>query len=129
MFGRMRLYTVHVRTDEPQLQRKPLFIKEGFNFAAFFLTGFWALYHRLWWQAAVMFAFNIVLPTVVGHHFISHFGMVILQMGFNILVGFQANDWRREGLQKRGYIFADITAADSLLRAQQRYFERSLATV
>jgi len=64
---------------------------------------------------------------LLRNHLLSADSTAIVQMAMNVLIGFHANDWLRAKLKKRGYITADITAADSKLRAEQRYFERHLA--
>lgn len=120
----MKIYTVHVRPDERQV---PVFVKEGFNIWAFLFTGLWTLYQRLWIPTAIIVMINIALATLMKEHILSEFGAVAVQIGFNFLIGFHANDWLRTRLQKTGYILADVAAADTLLRAEQRYFERSLA--
>ncbi|NBX04077.1 MAG: DUF2628 domain-containing protein [Alphaproteobacteria bacterium] len=129
MFGGMKIYTVHIKTDASRSGEKPIFIREGFSFGAFFFTVFWALYHRLWLPAAgIMFSLWLIVQ-LGTHHFISSPSVGVLQLMIQVLVGYLANDWRRRALAKRGYITSDVTAADSLLRAEQRYFERYLQTV
>jgi len=127
MFNRMRIYTVHIKSGETLADRKPVFVKEGFNITAFFFTLLWMLYHRLWRYAFLVFAFNLLIVLLTKGHVLNANNATFIQLGFNILVGFHANDWLRDGLTRRGYIMADVTAADSLLRAEQRYFERYLA--
>jgi hypothetical protein len=123
----MKLYTVHVPSGVDDAQEKAIFLREGFNWAAFFLGAFWALYQRLWLPALCIFLFNGVVMTLARDHMFSETGATVLQLGFQIAVGFLANDWQRAKLGRKGYVMSDVTAADSLLRAEQRYFERVLA--
>jgi hypothetical protein len=127
MFGQMKLYTVHVRPGAASAYEKPVFVREGFNFYAFIFTLFWTLYHRLWLAALGIFLVNVAFMMMAKGQWFGMEGISIMQLGVNILIGFHANDWLRARLAKRGYIMADITACDSLLRAEQRYFERLLA--
>lgn len=127
MFGGMRIYTVHINPDELSASQKPIFIREGFNIYAFLLGGFWALYHRLWRILALILAVNGALIIAGEQHVVSAISISIIQLGVNVFIGLQANDWLRMGLSRRGYILADIAVSDSLLRAEQRYFERYLA--
>ena len=124
MFNRMRIYTVHVKPDEAEANFKPLFIKEGFNFAAFVLTLFWALYKRLWAVSLALIVVSVILMLIVKAHYITRITAIVLHLCIHFVVGFQANDWVRDRLRKQGYILSDITAADSYIRAQQRYLER-----
>ncbi len=123
----MKIYTVHVKPGVAHAQDKPIFLREGFNWMAFVFIGFWALYHRLWWQALAIVAFNIFIISLGEQHALSIESVNAIQLGLHVLVGYLANDWLRAKLQRRGYAMSDITAADSLLRAEQRYFERYLA--
>lgn len=127
MFGWMKIYTVHVLPDDVGVKQKPIFIKEGFNQFAFVFTLFWALYQRLWIPAILMLAFDIVLMMLLGAHIFAPPSIVGMQLIYHVFVGFQGNDWLRARLQDKGYILADVSAADSLLRVEQRYFERYLA--
>jgi hypothetical protein len=126
LFRGMKIYTVHIPPGAKDPLEKPVFIREGFSWAAFFLTGIWALYHRLWWHALLILIFNGVLMVLAEEHVLSQPGLVIAQIGFQFNVGCHANDWRRRRLAKLGYILSDVTASDNLLRAEQRYFERIL---
>ncbi len=127
MFSQMKLYTVHVRPGAASAYERPIFVREGFNLYAFIFTMFWALYHRLWMPALGIFLVNAALMAMAKGQWFGMEGISIMQLGCNVLIGFHANDWLRVRLMKRGYIMADITAGDSLLRAEQRYFERLLA--
>jgi hypothetical protein len=126
MWDNVKIYTVHVRGDDRGVHHKPVFVKEGFNFLAFVVPLPYALYKRLWMPALAMLAFNVLLVFMMRHQVLGAPSISALDLGFRIIVGFQANDWVRVYLQKAGYILSDISAADSLLRAEQRYFERYL---
>lgn len=123
----MKIYTVHVKPGTLNAAENPVFIREGFNWLAFFFTFLWALYHRLWLIALLLLAYNMALMSLGKAHFFSAAGIGILQLAMQVFVGFHAGDWQRQALARRGYIIADIATGDSLLRAEQRYFERYLA--
>ena len=127
MFSHMKIYTVHIKPSNSQAYEKPLFVREGFNWWAFLLTFVWALYQRLWFLALAVFACQFGIVWLGKPHILTPESTGILQLALQVVVGFAGNDWLRAGLSRRGYIVADITAADSLLRAEQRYFERYLA--
>lgn len=126
LFGGMKIYTVYIRPGEAQAYEKPVFVKEGFNLWAFLLTFVWLLYKRLWLPAIGVFIINIVLLGMAKDHAVGPAGALIFDLGWHVLVGYFANDWLRAKLARRGYIMADVAASDSLLRAEQRYFERYL---
>jgi drug/metabolite transporter (DMT)-like permease len=127
LFGGMKIYTVHVLPDRARAYEQPVFVREGFHFFAFLFTFFWALYERLWWHAAAILLANASVMALGKALYFTPPSIAILQFCIQLFVGFYAHDWQRARLGKRGYIMADIAAADSLLRAQQRFFERHLA--
>ncbi len=128
IFG-TKIYTVHVDPDLPQAYEKPVFIREGFNIFALMFMFVWALYHRLWFHAVALFCVQAGLMYLDKEAVFSPATIAILYFAFQLLVGFHANDWLRSRLQRKGYITADITTGESLLRAEQRFFERHFAAV
>jgi len=122
----MKIYTVHIKPGMEQAMQKPVFVREGFNFYAFFFVLLWALYQRLWMVALLLAACNALLLFMFKDHVFNLASLGALNLGFHFLVGCWANDWLRARLARRGYILADISAGDNRLRAEQRYFERSL---
>jgi len=123
----MKLYTIHLRPEDG-LQKKPVFVREGFNFYAFLFAGLWALYQRLWVIFIFILLFNIAVGYALQTHILLKPSALVIQLGFNLLVGYLGNDWVRARLNRKGYLLADVSAGDSLLRAEQRYFERVLAS-
>jgi len=128
MFNRMKIYTVHVKPGTVNPYERPVFVREGFNVYAFVLTIFWTLYQRMWKYSIALFLINVLFVVLVRMHFMSTHSMGVVQFALSVLIGFSANDWLRVYLGRRGYIVADVAAGDSLLRAEQRYFERYLAS-
>ncbi len=126
-FPKTQIYTVHINPSKPHALEKAIFVREGFNFFAFFFGVFWALYHRMWWAAFWLAMIIGFLGVAEEQQLLDIRSMAILQLAFNLVVGFWANDWLRANLSKRGYIMLDIVVSDNSLRAQQRYFDRVLA--
>lgn len=125
--NRMSIFTVHIRPGDAFLDQKPIFLKEGFNFIAFLFPLFWGLYQRLWWLALAILAMEIGLVMLASSQFLSAMSLAVIKLAVHTYVGFASNDLVRARLSRRGYVLADITVGDSLLRAEQRYFERCLA--
>jgi len=122
-----KIYTVHTKPGMNNAAARPMFIKEGFNFWAFFFTILWALYQRLWLVALLLLTFNALLVVCLKNHMLGLASAGAIHFGFHMVVGFWGNDWLRAQLARRGYVLADVAAGDNLLRAEQRYFERMLA--
>lgn len=127
MFNALKLYTIHTKQGSDATLDKPIFIREGFNFFAFVFTFFWALYQRLWGFALVFFLANVGIVFAIRFGLLNDVSATIVQIALQVMAGFQANDFLRAKLSKKGYIFQDITSGDSLLRAEQRYFDRLVA--
>lgn len=122
----MKIYTVHIRPGDAQAQERPVFVREGFSVWAFAFPFFWTLYQRLWLHAIMIAALMTALGQAHHAQLLSEAGMIVLMLVVHAVVGFHGHDWLRNRLARRGYIIADITTGDNLLRAQQRYFERYL---
>ena len=127
MFHGLKLYTVHTKPGSDATLDKPVFLREGFNWLAFLFTFVWALYQRLWGLALVVFLANVAAMAAMKYGALSQLSAGIVQFALQIIVGFHANDCLRKRLSKQGFIFQDITSGDSLLRAEQRYFDRLVA--
>ncbi|MEI7669610.1 MAG: DUF2628 domain-containing protein [Pseudomonadota bacterium] len=124
--SQLLIYTVHINPSLSHPYEKAEFIDEGFSWKAFFFTGFWALYQRLWLPLFFIILFNIGL-VFLSKNGATHIGLFAVQLGGNILIGYFANDWLRNKLKKNGYIIADIVTGDSLIKAEQRFFDRYFA--
>lgn len=124
MFHGLKLYTIHTKSGSDYTLDRPVFLREGFNWMAFLFTFVWAFFQRLWLFGLVILAANmlVVMATHVG--VIDPFAAGLVQFALQFMVGFHANDALRNRMQKQGYIFQDISSGDSLLRAEQRYFDR-----
>jgi hypothetical protein len=126
-FSKTRIYTVHINPSKAHPVEKAIFVREGFSFMAFLLGVVWALYHRMWWEAAFIVVIMSLFGAAEELKWLDKQSLLVLQFAFNLIVGFQANDWQRGALSRRGYIMSDIVVSDDKLRAQQRYFDRVLA--
>ena len=123
-----KIYTVHVNPEVSHAYEKPVFVREGFQLFAFLFMALWALYHRLWLLAAGLVAFEVVMMELGKAAVLSPVSFQIVHLAVQVLVGFHANDFLRARLKRQGYVVADIASGDTLLRAEQRFFERHLST-
>lgn len=124
MLRRLQIYTVHTNPSQSPRDAVPVFLREGFNWYAFLFTFVWALYHRLWLVASLIFGFNIAVGFLQSSGLISQESAYIILIASQVIMGFEGNDWVRSKLTRRGYITAGIISGDSLLRAQQRFFDQ-----
>ncbi len=109
MFGpKVHIYTVHLNPSDPAPHENPVFVEESFRWMAFFFTGFWALYHRLWLTGIALLCTHAILLSMVFSDNLHILTMRVIDIGLRALVGFCAADWQRAALKRQGYITADI---------------------
>ena len=123
----MRFYTVHLPEGdhgaEDSTLGRAVFVREGFNWLAFFFAPFWALAEGLWLAAVPLIAALaaiIAVPAVLG---LEPLLPVVLGLGYSLLTGMSGNDLRRAGLAARGYRLVEVVAAPSRAQALIRYAE------
>lgn len=128
MFGsRHRVYTVHINPRLPKPYENPVFVLEGFSIFAFIFTALWTLYNRMWWASFAIIMCSLMIVEMFDTGTLDLIGRSILETALMAVVGFEGNEWRRKNLAKRGYVIADIVSGDSLIRAEQRFFDRYFA--
>ena len=89
-------------------------IKHGFSWPGFFFGSFWALFHRLWLAALLLFVgVSIAIPvlSMIFHSTLQTW--VLLWLAIWVFVGFAGNDWRRVNLPKRGFTYVGTEQADT----------------
>jgi hypothetical protein len=121
---RLQVYTVHINPNDPAPYEKAEFIAEGFNWAAFVFGLLYALYKRLWFPAAVIFVVDLFLMSLWRDGVMRHAAVTILNIGFNVYIGYAVNDWIRARLKRQGYVLTDIVTGENAMRAGQRFFDR-----
>jgi hypothetical protein len=122
----MRIYTVHlgpIPEGAPAgAERDMVLVKEGFSWPAFYFSVLWALYHRMWLTAALLFAVAALLGAAV--EVLDPARQAAVSLGFSALVGSFANDWRRAALASRGFEETGVVAARGLEAAEHRVLDR-----
>jgi Protein of unknown function (DUF2628) len=123
----MSTYTVHeppMEADEGSSDPvRFVFVRDGFSFWAFLLTGLWMAWHRLW---LVLIGYMAVATTLagvaywVGSSASVTFGIAAL---LSLLVGFEAATLRRFTLTRRGWKTAGIVVGDDVEAAERRFFD------
>ena len=114
----MRIYTVHVSKD---LVSNIVSIKEGFNWVAFMFSLHWAAFNRLW-----LMVLGIVLASAFLAWFLFALGggggvQTIAFLGLAKIIGWTANDFKRQNLAERGFKEVAILLADGKETAIARY--------
>ena len=114
----MRIYLVHT-----QVGHDPIVVREGFSLSAFLFNGVWALWHRMWSLAIIIFcglgSLSILLSIIDVP---AGVGLIIL-FTVSTLIGFSANDWWSKHLLGRGYTLSGIIAERYKDAALRRWFD------
>ncbi|MCM0020668.1 MAG: DUF2628 domain-containing protein [Tagaea sp.] len=126
MFGPKR-FTAHLRPFAREPDRGAVFVKDGFSWPAFVFLPLWALVHRLWWVAFGIVVAYAALILAVDLLALDMVAEALLGLGFSLIVGFEANDWRRAELYRRGWIERGVTLGRSLDEAELDWFRRNPA--
>lgn len=116
----MRSYTVHQKDGEAADGSGFVFVKEGFNWPAFFVLVPWLVWQRQWMFAA---AFMLV-SFAVGALGQAHPAASALVFLIQLLAAFEANDLHRRALAGRGYRLVGLAAGRDLDEAEQDFFRK-----
>ncbi|MEQ8195798.1 MAG: DUF2628 domain-containing protein [Rhodospirillales bacterium] len=123
----MRLYTIHILGFEHKARRDPdrnlVLVKEGFCWPAFFFSGLWALWNRMWLWGTVLIAANIALGFSLRRFHGDPLTDSLASLGLAVVIGFIANDLRRRSLDFKGYREFGVVAGDNASEAERRFFD------
>lgn len=119
----MRIYTVHLPPRFADPDAEPRLVKEGFCWPAAYLTVLWAVWHRMWVAAAILFAADAAIGFAVAALGLDPLSRIAVALGFFVFVGFHANDWRRRALKRRDYEEAGVVAAARAEAALRRFID------
>lgn len=114
-----RLYTVHLGRDDGELK----LVREGFNWPAFLFSVPWALWHRMWLVALIFAAAQGLLGGGLLLAGLGQVSQAAASLGLAVLIGYGADELRRNALERRGYTFEDVVCADSLDMAERRVLD------
>ena len=119
----MNVYTIHLRRHGLDPDRDLLVVKEGFSWPAFFLSFPWALWHRLWVPAAVIFLAGAAIGLLGAKLHLDPLSQWALSLGLAAIVGYLGNDLRRRRLDRQGFALADVSSGDDADAALRRYLD------
>ena len=109
---------------EPPASAKPVgeahIVRDGFSLLGFLIPPFWLLWHRLWFEAAVVFAIGLTL-TILGEA--SGFGLIAsaLSLLLSLWIGLEGSALRVAALRRRGWREWGVVEASSAAEAEIRY--------
>jgi hypothetical protein len=119
MFNRLNTYTVHI---SPKPQDPAELIREGFSIWAFIFGALWLFYYRAWNMGLVLLGFGLVCYGLEARLGMDESLIAALQFGIQLWAGFEAADWRRAALARRGWRLVDVICETTEDRATLRYY-------
>lgn len=99
-----------------------VFVPEGFSWLALLFTSLWALWHRMWVVAALLFVLFTALTIAVDLGLLRSDVALVLQIGLSVLFGFEARVLRVRALESAGYRRAGLIQASGREAAEFAYF-------
>jgi hypothetical protein len=101
---------------------KVIFLAEGFSWGAFFFTILWALWHRLWVIAGLLFLVFAGLSVALSLKLLDPAVVLVIQLGLGVILGFEAQQLRLLSLERAGYRQAAFITAGNREAAELAYF-------
>ncbi len=117
----MRTYDVFLRPGRPAEDPDLILIKEGFSWLALFFPVLWLIWHRLWRGLIAYLVVGAAIGTVVGLADAGDLIEGLAAAGFAVLVGLEAQDWRRAALVRQGYREVGVVRAEDEDSAVARF--------
>jgi hypothetical protein len=119
----MRVFTIHLRQTALSPDRDAVLIKEGFCWPAALFGPFWALWHRMWFVFLGILAVSVLMGVAEAALRVDPMTYSAISIGVAALIGFCANDWRRNALTVRGWDMAGLSAAADPDTALRRFLD------
>ena len=118
----MKIFTFYMKPGDTPLEAA-IAVPERFSIAALLFGFLWALYRRLWLVAVVLAGVQLGVPYGVDLLGLDPALGSIAMLAFSIYVGCSANDWRREKLERSGYVLSGIAVGRDQAEAERRFFD------
>lgn len=116
----MQVFTVLESPDgKPE---RVVFVPEGFSWSALFLGFAWALWHRMWLVAAMLFALTTAITVAANLELLGPGFATLLQAGIALLFAFEARALQVASLVRAGYRRGGLIQASAVEVAELAYF-------
>jgi hypothetical protein len=117
----MKIYTAH---RFPETQREHArFVKDGFSWPAFFFPVIWLVIKRLWLPLAVYVLALTLISVAASRLGLEGGPVVILAIGVNLILAFEANNLYRKALLRRGMVEDGYFVGEDSDEAALKYFQ------
>jgi hypothetical protein len=116
----MKVFTVLEPPDGKT--ERVAFVPEGFAWAALPLTFLWALWHRMWMVAAILFALTSAITVAANLDLLGSGLASLLQFGIALIFAFEARALQVASLERAGYRRSGLIQASNSEAAELTYF-------
>jgi len=98
------------------------FVPEGFSWGALLFTVLWALWHRMWIVAAILFALGAALTIATNLGVLGVNFATLLHVGIAVIFAFEARNLKVRSLERAGFHRAGLVQASNGDVAELTYF-------
>jgi Protein of unknown function (DUF2628) len=119
----VKVYSIYANPGEPE---SAIAVKDGFSWFAFFLAPLWALYHRMWVAAILLFLINAAFMGLADAKIANPEIWSVMHMIVMLICGFEGNGWLEKNLVKRGFELKDIIMSPDAFRAKYKFLRREM---
>ncbi len=120
----MALYCVYVRGGGLEAAVDAAFVRQSFDWKAFFFGPLWLAAHRLWAGLALWSAAYLLLIAAAATA-ISPGSVIWMALAVQILLGLEAGRLYEAKLERQGYHAAEIIAAPELDAAAAAFYRQT----
>ncbi len=115
----MKLYSAFTKENREGKIEDVILLKDGFSYPAFFFSGLWFLYHKMWQEFFALLLINFAFILLGGIS--SSFDRIFLEIAFIFIIALNANYWRADKLRKSGYNFVGLVFGNNPAEAKLRF--------
>lgn len=98
------------------------FVPDGFSWGALLFTVLWALWHRMWVVAALLFALTAALTVATNLEMLGGGLAALLNAGIGLIFAFEARGLEVKSLERAGFRPAGLIEASNAEAAELTYF-------
>lgn len=102
---------------------KIVFLRDKFSWPALFFTPVWLLWHRLWVWFLVWLLAMVVIGIATQLFGLPPAATAIALWLPSLVAAFEASEFRRRKLIRKGFLDSGIVVADEMEDAERRFFE------
>ena len=124
MFGKSeKIFSVYEKPEASEPTDRVVLLRDGFCVWAFLFNLLWLLANRMWAVALGYIVISIGIIELGDALGWNEAITAIVQLGLQVILGFNAYDLQGWTLTRRSFRFAGVLAAETPLQAQRRYYE------